>query len=68
MNSIEFKPTYYVPLTAGERLSVDAEKFEMPALTAFEKRLPKGRMLFGVRFSGGRAPFDPESLKRLLGV
>ena len=62
----QFKPTYYVPLTAGLRLSGDPKSFEMPELFAFDKRLPKGRMLFGVKLSGGRAPFDPEALKRLL--
>lgn len=61
----QFKPTYYIPLTAGTRLSEAPERFEMPALSAFEKRLPKGRMLFGVKFSGGRAPFDPSSLRQI---
>lgn len=63
----QFKPTYYVPLTRGTRLSVPAEDFRMPDLAAFEKRLPRGRMLFGVRFSGGRMPFAPEAVRRLLG-
>lgn len=63
----QFKPTYYVPLTSGVRLSEAPERFEMPVLSAFDKRLPKGRMLFGVRFTNGRMPFDSESLKRLLG-
>jgi len=62
----QFKPTYYVPLTAGVRLSKAPEQFEQPILSAFGKRLPKGRMLFGVEFSGGRAPFDPGALRRLL--
>ena len=62
----QFKPTYFVPLTAGVRLSVAPEHFEMPTLTAFDKRLTNGRMLFGVRFSGGRAPFDPTALSGLL--
>ena len=62
----QFKPTYYVPLTSGVRLTVAPEQFVKPALSAFDKRLPKGRMLFGVKFAGGRAPFDAEALKRLL--
>lgn len=64
----QFKPTYYIPLTAGVRLSATPEQFEMPALSAFAKRLPKGRMLFGVKFCGGRAPFEASSLRRLLGA
>lgn len=62
----QFKPTYYLPLTAGVRLSEAPDQFEMPVLSAFDKRLPKGRMLFGVRFAGGRAPIDPDALRRLL--
>jgi hypothetical protein len=61
----QFKPTYFVRLTEGVRLSLAPEDFEMPVLSAFEKRLSNGRMLFGVRFSGGRAPFDPAALNRL---
>ena len=63
----QFKPTYYIPLTAGVRLSGSSGEFEKPGLKAFDKELPKGRMLFGVRFSGGRAPFQPDALRRLLG-
>lgn len=62
----QFKPTYYLPLTAGKRLSNGPETFEPPNLSAFEKRLPKGRMLFGVKFSGGRAPFNPAEIRRLV--
>ncbi len=62
----QFKATYYVPLTAGVRLSVSQELFEMPAMSANVRELPKGRMLFGVKFTGGRAPFDSEALRRLL--
>ena len=64
----QFKPTYYVPLTSGVRLSVTPEQFAMPALSAFAKRLPKGRMLFGVKFGGGRSPFEVATLRRLLEV
>jgi hypothetical protein len=63
----QFKPTYYVPLTAGVRLSGEPRDFEKPELTAFDKQLPKGRMLFGVKFSGGRARFYPDALRQLLG-
>jgi hypothetical protein len=62
----QFKPTYYIPLTAGVRLSVTPEQFEMPTLSAFAKRLPRGRMLFGVKFCDGRAPIELMKLRRLL--
>lgn len=62
----QFKPTYYLPLTSGVRLSTAPEQFVNPELSAFQKRLPKGRMLFGVKFSGGRAPFEAAALTRLL--
>lgn len=34
----QFKPTYYVPLTRGVRLSVEPSEFVMPSLSAFEPR------------------------------
>lgn len=64
----QFKPTYYIPLTAGIRLSGPPAGFEKPDLLAFDKELPKGRMLFGVRFSGGRASFEADALTQLLGL
>lgn len=62
----QFKATYYLPLTSGVRLTRSPDEFVMPLLEAFHRRLPKGRMLFGVKFTGGRAPFAVAALKQLL--
>jgi len=61
----QFKSTVYIPLDKGIRLSLESG-FQEPDLNAFQKRLSSGRMLFGVRFSGGRVVFDGTKFAELL--
>jgi hypothetical protein len=61
----QFKATYYLPLTSGVCLST---AFVMPELEAFSRKLSKGRILFGVKFAKGRAPFSAAVVKELLGL
>lgn len=59
----QFKSTVYIPLDKGVCLSTH---FQEPDLTAFRKRLSSGRMLFGVRFTGGQLVFDKARVVELL--
>ncbi|MFA5264684.1 MAG: AccI family restriction endonuclease [Opitutaceae bacterium] len=61
----QFKATYYLPLTSGVCLST---AFVMPELEAFSRELSKGRILFGVKFAKGSAPFSAAVVKVLLGL
>jgi hypothetical protein len=61
----QFKATYYLPLTSGVCLST---AFVMPELEAFSRELSKGRILFGVKFAKGSAPFSAAAVKVLLGL
>jgi hypothetical protein len=61
----QFKSTVYIPLDKGVRLSLEPG-FQEPDLSAFRKQLSSGRMLFGVRFSGGRVVFDRTKVAELL--
>jgi hypothetical protein len=61
----QFKATYYLPLTSGVCLST---AFVLPELEAFSRELSSGRMLFGVRFAKGGAPFSPSAVKALLAL
>jgi hypothetical protein len=40
----------------------------MPELEAFSRELSKGRILFGVKFAKGSAPFSAAAVKVLLGL
>jgi hypothetical protein len=59
----QFKSTIYIPLSRGLKLST---RFQDPELSAFERELSSGRVLFGVAFSGGHVEFDPTALTSLL--
>ncbi|HRT56840.1 MAG TPA: AccI family restriction endonuclease [Candidatus Paceibacterota bacterium] len=61
----QFKATVYVPLDKGVCLST---RFQDPDLAAFRKQLSSGRMLFGVKFSGGLLEFDKQKLSSLLKI
>lgn len=61
----QFKSTVYIPLDKGIRLSLESG-FQEPDLSAFRKQLSSGRMLFGVRFSGGRVVFDRTRVAEML--
>jgi hypothetical protein len=61
----QFKSTVYIPLDKGVCLSTG---FQAPDLAAFSKRLSSGRMLFGVKFSGGRLEVDRSKLGSLLSL
>jgi hypothetical protein len=61
----QFKSTVYIPLDLGVCLTTG---FQGPELAAFSKQLSEGRMLFGVKFSGGRLVFDKAKLAELLKV
>jgi hypothetical protein len=61
----QFKSTVYLPLDKGICISTD---FIDPDIEAFRKQLSSGRMLFGVKFSGGKATIDSTKLPQLLQV